>query len=207
VAFALDVADYAQVEAAVAEAGARFGGLDILVNNAGVIDPIGLLADCDPADWQRSISINLVGAFNGIRAALPVFLRRKSGTIVNVSSGAAGNARDGWSAYCSGKAGLAMLTQCVHVEYGAAGIAVFGLRPGLVDTGMQERIRASGINAISRLDRSALSPPEQPAEAIAWLCTSAANPLRGGELDIREPGFRAQVGLQGNATAAPPTSR
>lgn len=193
IALTVDVAEHGQVAHAVAEAEAQFGGLDILVNNAGVIEPIGRLAECEPQEWARSIAVNLVGAFNGIHAAMPALLRR-GGTVVNVSSGAASLPREGWSAYCSGKAGLAMLTQALHLEYGER-IAVFGFRPGLVDTEMQVRIRASGVNEISRVERSALAPPEHPAHAIGFLCTEAAHGLRGRELDLRDPEFRALVGL------------
>jgi len=69
-----DVADYAAVEAMVDETSRRFGVPDILVNNAGVIEPIGALAQSDPAAWAGNISINLIGAYNTVRATLPQML-------------------------------------------------------------------------------------------------------------------------------------
>ena len=107
--------------------------------------------------------------------------------IVNVSSGAAHRPQEGWAAYCAGKAGLAMLTKCTHLEYGAQGVRVYGFAPGVVDTAMQGAIRASGINPVSTLRREDLAPTDQPAKAIAWLCTQAAAGLAGQELDIRDP--------------------
>ncbi|MFO7312257.1 MAG: SDR family oxidoreductase [Bacillota bacterium] len=197
VAFGADVADYGQVERVVREALARFGHIDILINNAGVIEPIGYLQDCDPGAWARNVQINLVGAFHCVRAVLPHFLERQRGVIVNVSSGAAVRPREGWSAYCSAKAGLAMLTQAIHLEAGALGVRVYGFQPGVVDTDMQVKIRASGINEISRLPRESLANPADPARVIAWLCTEEARDLAGQELTIRDPALRARAGLAG----------
>jgi NAD(P)-dependent dehydrogenase (short-subunit alcohol dehydrogenase family) len=110
--------------------GAACAGLDILVNNAGVIEPISDIAASDPAAWARNISVNLVGAYNAVRAVLPGMLAGGAGgTIVNVSSGAAFRPLEGWSAYCSGKAGLAMLTRAVALETAGRGVRVFGFAP------------------------------------------------------------------------------
>jgi NAD(P)-dependent dehydrogenase (short-subunit alcohol dehydrogenase family) len=168
---------------------------DILINNAGIIGPIGPILDVSVEDWARNIETNLVGAFHATQLALAQMVARGAGTIVNVSSGAAHRPQEGWSAYCAGKAGLAMLTRSVHMEYGQHGIRIFGFAPGVVDTDMQGTIRASGINPVSKLPREALASPQDPAQAIAWLCTPAADLLAGGELDIRAPDLRAAAGL------------
>jgi NAD(P)-dependent dehydrogenase (short-subunit alcohol dehydrogenase family) len=170
-------------------------GFDILVNNAAVIAPIGRIADLTTEAFSANIETNLVAQFDAIRLALPHMRARGRGTIVNISSGAAHRPQEGWAAYCAGKAGLAMLTRSVHLEYGAEGIRVFGLAPGVVDTDMQGAIRASGINPVSQLPRASLAPADQPARAVAWLCTPAADALAGQELDIRAPELRAAVGL------------
>jgi NAD(P)-dependent dehydrogenase (short-subunit alcohol dehydrogenase family) len=103
---------------------------------------------------------------------------------------------EGWSAYCAGKAGLAMLTQCIAKEYGPRGIRAFGFAPGVVDTDMQGAIRASGINPVSQLPRASLAPPDQPGWAIAWLCTPEAAAMAGQEVDIRHDTFRRAAGLE-----------
>ena len=146
-----DVSDYASVEALIGETESRFGPVDALINNAGVIEPIAAIADSDPAVWARNIEINLTGAYNPIRALLPRMIKAGGGTIVNVSSGAAMRPLDGWSAYCAGKAGLAMLTRAIMLENTANGIRVFGFQPGTTDTDMQVTIRASGIKMISKI--------------------------------------------------------
>lgn len=170
-------------------------GFDILVNNAAVIAPIGRILDVSAEDWTTSIDINLTSAFHATQRALRQMVANGGGTIVNISSGAAHRPQEGWSAYCAGKAGLAMLTRSVHLEYGQQGIRVFGFAPGVVDTDMQGAIRASGINPVSKLPRESLALAQEPARAIAWLCTPAAAPLAGQELDVRNPDLRAAVGL------------
>ena len=167
---------------------------DILINNAGTIGPIGRILDVSVEDWARNIDTNLTAAFHTTQLALAQ-MTRTGGTIVNVSSGAAHRPQEGWSAYCAGKAGLAMLTRSVHLEYGAQGVRVFGFAPGVVDTDMQGTIRASGINPVSQLPRNSLAPAAEPAQAIAWLCTPAADPLAGQELDVRDPDLRAAARL------------
>lgn len=180
-----DVRNYAEVEAAAAGTIERFGRLDVLVNNAGVIEPIAFLDTVDPGVWAECIMVNLVGALHGCRAALPLMLGRGGGVIINISSGAASSPREGWSAYCASKAGLAMLTQSLTLEFGGRGIMAYGLRPGVVDTDMHTTIRGSGINAISRLRREDLADPGDPARAVAYLCRPEAADLAGQELDLR----------------------
>ena len=194
-ALACDVADYAAVEALVAATTQRFGRPDILINNAGVIEPIATIATSDPAAWANNVQINLVGAYNAVRAVLPGMVAGGSGTIVNISSGAALRPLEGWSAYCAGKAGLAMLTQAIKLEEGAHGIRVFGFQPGTTDTDMQVLIRASGINVISQIPRSNLTPVAHPAKAIVYLCTPEADDLVGAEFSLREEAFRKRIGL------------
>ena len=192
---ACDVADYAAFEGLVAATTQRFGRPDILINNAGVIEPIATIAQSDPAAWAKNIQINLVGAYNAVRAVLPGMLAAGGGTIVNVSSGAALRPLEGWSAYCAGKAGMAMLTQAIKLEEGASGIRVFGFQPGTTDTDMQVLIRASGMNVISQIPRANLTPVAHPARAIVYLCTRDADDLVGTEFSLRDEAFRKRVGL------------
>ncbi len=194
-AMACDVADWASVQALLAETRRRLGPVTALVNNAGVIEPIGRLEAADPGTWARNIQINLVGAFHAVRAVLPDMLAAGRGTIVNVSSGAALRPQEGWSAYCAGKAGLAMLTQAIALETAARGVRVFGFQPGTTDTEMQVAIRASGINPVSQIPRAQLTPVEHPARAIVYLCTQSADDLSGQEFSLRDEGFRRRIGL------------
>lgn len=190
-----DVSDYPALAALVAETNARFGRLDALINNAGVIEPIAAIADSDPASWARNIQINLTGAYHAIRAVLPGMLAAGGGTIVNLSSGAAIRPQEGWSAYCTAKAGLHMLTRAVALKTAGKGIRVFGFQPGTTDTDMHVLIRASGINPVSQIPRQNLTPVAHPAAAIVYLCTPAADDLNGQEFSLRDDPFRTRLGL------------
>ncbi|MGF1627171.1 MAG: SDR family NAD(P)-dependent oxidoreductase [Alphaproteobacteria bacterium] len=200
IAHGLDVADPSQAEAAVLQTVSSFGGIDILVNNAGVIEPIGMIDEVPPADWARLVAINLVGAYAMTHHAVRAMKGQMGGTggggrIVNISSGAAHVALEGWSAYCASKAGLAMLTRSTELEGAAFGIRCFGYAPGVVDTQMQVVIRASGINRVAALPRESLATPDDAARFCLYLCSGAADDLAGRPLDIRDPDTRRRAGL------------
>lgn len=194
-ALACDVADYASVEAAVQKTVARFGGLDVLINNAGVLKPIAPLAEADPAGWAKVIDINTTGVFNGMRAVLPLMKQAGGGTILTVSSGAAHNALEGWSAYCTSKAGAAMLTTALDLEERSNGIRAMGLSPGTVATQMQRDIKASGVNPISELNWEDHIPADWPAKTLLWMCTSDADEYIGSEIKLRDEEIRKRAGL------------
>lgn len=193
--FVADVSRYADVAAAVDHCLAEYGRLDILVNNAGLIEPIVRLAESDPDEWGRIADINYKGVYHGLRAALPPMLARGSGTVVNISSGAATSALEGWSHYCSSKAAVLSLTRCADKEYRDQGIRVVGLSPGTVATDMQVAIKASGINPVSQLDPSAHIPAAWAAEAVAWLCTDAGAAYAGTDFSLKTTEGRRQIGL------------
>jgi 3-oxoacyl-[acyl-carrier protein] reductase len=196
ISMACDMSDYAAVERMVAQTEAAFGPVDVLVNNAGVIEPIAPIWEADPAVWARNIEVNLVGCFHGVRAVLARMIAAGGGTIINVSSGAGIRPLEGWSAYSSGKAGLAMLTRAIALETGDKNIRVYGFSPGTTDTDMQVAIRASGMNIISQIPREKLTPVEQPAQAIVYLATPAAADLSGKEVSLRDETFRDRAGLR-----------
>lgn len=195
IAIPCDVSRFWEMAAAVEACHTAFDRLDVLINNAGVITPIAALSEVDPDAWGHTIDVNLKGVFNGMRAALPGMIARGAGTILTVSSGAAHNALEGWSAYCASKAGAAMLTRSADLEARPAGVRVLGLSPGTVATDMQREIKASGINAVSRLDWSDHIPPDWPAKALLWMCGRQADAFLGQEISLRDPAIRARVGL------------
>ena len=155
-----DMADHRAVSALVAAATGATGRLDLLVNNAGLIDPIARIADSDPDAWGHAIDVNVKGVYHGLRHALPVMQSQGSGTIVNISSGAANSALEGWSHYCASKAAVLRLTGVAYKEASASGVRVVGLSPGTVATAMQRAIRASGINPVSQIAWEAHISPD-----------------------------------------------
>lgn len=140
----LDARDEKGLEELVGLAEERFGGIDLWVNNAGVLDPIQPVRDVSLEDFREHIDINLTGVFVGSRAYIQ-HLRRvgRGGVLINVSSGAAWNPYAGWGAYCAGKAGVERLTEVIALEEAENGLRAHSIAPGVVDTAMQTRIRAS----------------------------------------------------------------
>ncbi|MEM9392813.1 MAG: SDR family oxidoreductase [Pseudomonadota bacterium] len=171
------------------------GRIDVLVNNAGIIDPIARLGDSDPDAWGHVVDVNLKGAYHMMRAVLPEMDTCGAGTIINLSSGAATSALEGWSHYCATKAALLSLTRVVHREYGERGIRVLGLSPGTVATEMQERIKASGINPVSQLAPEDHIAPQDVARAISWLCTPEADKHLGTDFSLKTAQGRSDAGL------------
>ena len=191
-AVAADVADYNSVENLISKTLAKFGRIDVLINNAGLIEPIAKLSETDPQKWAETINVNLIGAYNCVRATLPHF--NDNAVIINLSSGAAFSALEGWSAYCASKAGLAMLTKSIGLEHKQ--ISAYGFAPGLVDTNMQAKIRNSGINPVSKIPQENLSSTTDVAQALAWLCSPEAKEYHAQEIDIRDIEFRKKAGLK-----------
>jgi len=196
VAAVCDVSKFEDFQHVVDVTTRQWGRIDVLVNNAGTIDPIARLADSDPGAWRTVIDINLMGVYHGIRAVLPVMETQGNGVIINISSGAATNALEGWSHYCASKAAVLSLTTCVHKEYYDSGIRCIGLSPGTVATDMQVSIKQSGINPVSKMDFSQHIPPQWPAQAIAYLCTEDAARFSGTDFSIKTQEGRKLAGLE-----------
>ena len=195
IAISCDVSRYGEMRAAIDTTIETFGQLDVLVNNAGVVTPVGAMQETDPEAWGKTIDINLKGVMHGIHAALPGMIARGDGTIINISSGAAHGPVDGWTANCSSKAGVYMLTRAVDKEARDKGIRVLGLSPGTVATEMQREIKASGVGPVAKLDWSVHIPPEWPAQALLWMCTAEADDFLGDDISLRDDEIRRKVGL------------
>jgi NAD(P)-dependent dehydrogenase (short-subunit alcohol dehydrogenase family) len=170
-----DVGDLDACKRIVAAATDKWGRLDALVNNAALIDPIGVYTGVDMEGWARAIQVNLCGPLFLSRLAAPWLLQSK-GKIVNVSTGAAVHPLAAWSAYCASKAGLHHLTRCMAAEQ--SNIIAVSLRPGVIDTAMQDQIRREGqghmppdmLQYFTQLkETNRLEPPEVPAKSLAWL--------------------------------------
>lgn len=190
-----DISDSAALEVAINTARKTLGPIDVLVNNAGVIHPIGKMIDVDVEEWSKAIEINLKAVFGAMRLIVPDMVARGGGTVLSVSSGAAHGPVEGWSAYCTSKAGAAMLTRMLDLEERANGIRALGLSPGTVATEMQREIKASGINAVSQLDWSTHIPADWPAKALLWMCGPDADAFRGQEISLRDETIRRLIGL------------
>lgn len=137
--YASNAADFAETETVVAEIHKEFGSIDILVNNAGITKD-GLMLRMSEAQWDAVISVNLKSAFNFIHACLPIMMRQRHGSIINMASvvGVHGNA--GQANYASSKAGLIALAKSVGQEMGPKGIRANAIAPGFIDTAMTQAL-------------------------------------------------------------------
>jgi 3-oxoacyl-[acyl-carrier protein] reductase len=134
-----DVSDEAAARSAVAEALEKFGRIDILVNNAGITKD-GLMLRMTEQQWDAVINVNLKSAFNFIHACVPVMMRQRGGSIINMASvvGVHGNA--GQANYAASKAGMIALAKSVAQEMGPKGIRANAIAPGFVETAMTAQL-------------------------------------------------------------------
>ena len=149
--YASNAADFAQTETVVNDVKNDFGSIDILVNNAGITKD-GLMMRMSEAQWDAVINVNLKSAFNFIHAVLPIMMRQRSGSIINMASvvGVHGNA--GQSNYAASKAGLIALAKSIAQEVGSRGIRANAIAPGFIETAMTaalpEEVRKEWANKI-----------------------------------------------------------
>ena len=133
--YASNAADFAQTETVVAQVKEEFGSVDILVNNAGITKD-GLMLRMTEQQWDAVIAVNLKSAFNFIHACVPVMMRQRAGSVINMASvvGVHGNA--GQANYAASKAGLIALAKSVAQEMGPKGIRANAIAPGFIETAM-----------------------------------------------------------------------
>lgn len=185
VAVHADVSRKAEAMALVAEAARQFGGADILVNNAGQ-QPVVMLADLAEGDWHAMMAANVAGPFLLLQA-LAEHLRKagRSGAVVNIASIEAHNPAPGHGHYATSKAALLMFTKAAALEFGAQGLRVNSISPGLIhrdgiEQGWPEGVaRWKAAAALGRLGR-----PEDIADAALFMASDAARWISGADLVV-----------------------
>lgn len=137
--YASNAANFDEAHKTVEEVVKDFGGLDILVNNAGITKD-GLMLRMSEAQWDAVIAVNLKSAFNFVHACVPVMMRRRGSSIINMASvvGVHGNA--GQANYAASKAGMIALAKSVAQEMGPKGIRANAIAPGFIETAMTEAL-------------------------------------------------------------------
>lgn len=149
--YASNAANFAETEEVVNKVKEDFGRIDILVNNAGITKD-GLMMRMSEQQWDAVIAVNLKSAFNFIHAVLPIMMRQRSGSIINMASvvGVHGNA--GQANYAASKAGLIALAKSIAQEVGSRGIRANAIAPGFIETAMTaalpDNIRAEWVQKI-----------------------------------------------------------
>jgi 3-oxoacyl-[acyl-carrier protein] reductase len=181
---AANVAEPTSVEAAVEETLKAASRVDILVNNAGITKD-GLIMRMSDADWDAVMDINLKGTFMFTRAFSRVFLRQRSGRIVNIASviGLIGNA--GQCNYAASKAGVIGLTKSCAREFASRGITANAIAPGFIQTAMTDKLSAEQKEAITKqIPLASLGQPEDVAEAVLFFASPASRYITGQVLAV-----------------------
>jgi len=192
IGIAADIKNEEEVKNVVEQTIKKFGKLDILVNNAGIFPKIKKLHEIEEWEWQEVLDVNLTGQFRFTKAAIP-YLKKTSGSIINISSDAGLKAYQGFNAdaYSAAKAALIVLTKCWALEYSKDKIRVNCICPGVVDTDMtkpflkteRDREFMDNEHPIGRIGQ-----PEEVAKAILYFAsddslwtTGAVLTVDGGE--------------------------
>ncbi len=174
-----DVADAEQAQAVVAAAEEGLGELDILVNNAGITRDT-LLARMSEDDWHAVISTNLDGAFHTCKAVARKMLKRRSGSIVNMTSFVGLHGNPGQANYAASKAGIIGFTKALAKELGPRGVRVNAVAPGYIDTeltqGLPEDLRGF---LLQNTPLGRLGEPRDVATAVRFLCSDEASFVTG----------------------------
>lgn len=174
-----DVSDEVAVNRMVATAADRFGGIELLVNNAGVFDYLPI-DSVTPDLWRRTLDVNLTGTYLVTWAVKDGMLERGFGRIVNMSSISALQPRPMSIAYAASKAGLAGLTKGCAAAWGARGIRVNAIAPGLIDTEILEGVTtAQKQTLIDATPMKRIGQPEEIADLILYLLSDQASFITG----------------------------
>ena len=183
-ASACNITEEASVRAALDATRAALGDAAILVNNAGILRPGGL-ADIPLAEWNALLAVNLTGYLACAQAVRPQMLARGGGAIVHIASIAATNPQPRSGAYSPSKAGVAMLSRQLALEWGPDGIRSNIVSPGFIRTPMSESFyQAPGIleRREAIVPRRRVGAPQDIADAVTFLVSPRAAYVNGAEL-------------------------
>ncbi len=170
-----DVADPAEAARLVEES----GELDILVNNAGLTRD-GLIARMSEEDWRTVLDTNLGGVFHTCRTAVRGMMRRRSGSIVNLTSVVGLHGNPGQTNYAASKAGIIGFTKALARELAPRGVRANAVAPGYIQTGLTEALSEEIRSAIlSSTPLGRLGTPEDVAGAVRFLCSDEASFITG----------------------------
>jgi meso-butanediol dehydrogenase/(S,S)-butanediol dehydrogenase/diacetyl reductase len=169
-----DVSDPEQVDAVVARAVERYGRLDVLVSNAGVLSPNGRIHNLSTDDWERAFRINVMGAVNGIKAAVGVMRPQGSGSIVLTASVSGLTAWSHAAPYCATKAAVIQLAKVAAVEYARDGIRVNCVCPGTFRSAIHEGLPDEALDTIASKHPLGLGSAADIAGAYAYLASDAS---------------------------------
>lgn len=179
-----DVRDQASVDGIMEMIESEHGKLDVLVNNAGIVKDQLIMA-MDESDWLDVIQTNLTGAFHCIKPAARLMMRKRSGSIVNISSIAGTRPGRGHCNYAASKGGLEAMTKALAVELSARNIRVNAVAPGMIDTDMSKTVRElAGPEILSKILLKRYGTPEDIANAVLYLGSDLSSYVTGTVLHV-----------------------
>jgi NAD(P)-dependent dehydrogenase (short-subunit alcohol dehydrogenase family) len=190
-AIVADVTDRFSVEFMAAETERHLGPVDVLVNNAGIAGPVGPLWENDPNDWRRCLEVNVDGPFLCCHAVLPGMIARRSGRIINLTSGIGNRSYPYLSSYNVAKTALSRLTETLADETREHSVSVFLMTPGLVQTDMPVEIGSSDegrrwLPGFAENHAANGQPPDRAAALCLLLATGRADALSGRYINVRD---------------------
>ena len=183
---AFDVANATAVTDAIKAIGKDHGGLDILVNNAGVAIN-GLIMRFSDDQWQKTLAVNLSGAFHCTRAASMLLLRAKAaGRIINITSVVGEMGNGGQVAYAASKAGLIGLTMSTARELASRGVTCNAIAPGYIETDMTSESlpEAARAKLMEQIPLAKIGRPDDVGDAVAFLAGPEAGYITGQVLRV-----------------------
>jgi meso-butanediol dehydrogenase / (S,S)-butanediol dehydrogenase / diacetyl reductase len=179
-----DVRDPVAVEGVVGLAVEQFGRLDVLVSNAGVLTPSGRIHNQTTEDWERAFGVNVLGAVNGITAAVTVMRPQRAGSIILTASVAGMTAWSHSGPYCATKAAVIALAKVAALEYAADGIRVNCVCPGTFRSAIHEGMSDEALHAIAARHPLGLGSADDLAGAYAFLASEDSRWTTGAALVI-----------------------
>jgi len=179
-----DVSDYDQVEAVVARAVERFGRLDVLISNAGVLSPNGRIHNLTTEDWERAFRVNVLGAVNGIRAAVGVMRPQHAGSIILTASVSGLTAWSHAAPYCATKAAVIQLAKVAAVEYARDGIRVNCVCPGTFRSAIHDDLPPKALDAVAARHPLGLGTAGDLVGAYSYLAGEGSRWTTGSALVV-----------------------
>jgi meso-butanediol dehydrogenase/(S,S)-butanediol dehydrogenase/diacetyl reductase len=184
----LDVRDEARVEAAIAAVRDRYGRIDALVNAAGVAGG-GLAHELSADEWDRVVDINLKGSFLVAKHVLRAMIGQGSGSIVHIASVEGLEGMSGSLPYNASKGGVVLMTKNMAIDYGASGIRVNCLCPGLIETPLTSLLQSEPLHPVRDQMKSwhilnRLGRPDEVANCALFLVSDEASFVTGHALVV-----------------------
>ena len=174
----MDITDYEATDRTIKDLAAQSGGIDVLVNNAGIFQE-AFFVDMTPAQWRKTISVDLDGVYNVTHAAIPYIIEKK-GSVISIASQDAFYGCPGYSHYAACKAALVGLTRTLARELGSTGVRFNCVAPGIIQTDMtKDRIERDLDSYLAKLPVGRVGRPEDIANAIIFLASEKASNITG----------------------------